>query len=85
MIFGKHINKYYVKYALVLLLGLIALVAVDYIQLEVPKLYRLVVNGVKDGEVFYRGKTVAFDIDFLLDKVCLPFLLIILVMVVGRF
>ncbi len=85
MIFGKHINKYYLKYALVLLLGLLALIAVDYIQLEVPKLYRLVVNGVKDGEVFYRGKTVVFDIDFLLDKVCLPFLGIILVMVVGRF
>ena len=35
MIFGKHINKYYVKYAGWLLLGLAALVLVDYIQLLV--------------------------------------------------
>ena len=30
MIFGKHINKYYIKYGLWLLLGVVALVAVDY-------------------------------------------------------
>ena len=35
MIFGKHINKYYFKYAGWLLLGLAALVVVDYIQLIV--------------------------------------------------
>ena len=36
MIFGKHINRYYLKYAHFLLLGLVALVAVDYLQLEIP-------------------------------------------------
>ena len=29
MIFGKHINRYYLKYGPMLLLGLLALVAVD--------------------------------------------------------
>lgn len=29
MIFGKHINKYYLKYAPLLLLGILALVVVD--------------------------------------------------------
>ena len=38
MIFGKHINRYYRKYALWLIAGLAALVMVDFLQLEIPKL-----------------------------------------------
>ena len=34
MIFGKHINVYYRKYALALLTGLLALFTVDYLQLK---------------------------------------------------
>ena len=45
MIFGKYINRYYLKYAPVLLLGLAALLTVDYIQLLIPQLYRLVRRG----------------------------------------
>ena len=45
MIFGKYINRYYLKHAPVLLLGLAALLTVDYIQLLIPQLYRLVING----------------------------------------
>ena len=36
MIFGKYINRYYLKHAPVLLLGLAALLTVDYIQLLIP-------------------------------------------------
>ncbi len=78
VIFGKHINKYYFKYFPMLLLGLIALIAVDYFQLKVPELYRLVINGMN-------GQIENFDIDFLLDKICLPLIGVILIMVVGRF
>ena len=46
MIFGKYINKYYIKYAPSLLFGLLALITVDYLQLRIPELYRLVVNGI---------------------------------------
>ena len=46
MIFGKHINRYYLKYAVMLLLGLVALFAVDYLQLITPKLYRMVLDGM---------------------------------------
>ena len=46
MIFGKYINRYYLKNAPVLLLVLAALLTVDYIQLLIPRLYRLVINGV---------------------------------------
>ena len=41
MIFGKYINRYYLKNAPVLLLGLLALLMVDYIQLLIPQFYRL--------------------------------------------
>lgn len=85
MIFGKHINKYYIKYFPLLLLGLIALIAVDWFQLEVPELYRLVVNGMNTGFVEYEGAVVPFDLDFLLDEICLPMIFIIIFMVIGRF
>lgn len=85
MIFGKYINRYYLKYAWILLVGLAALVLVDYFQLEVPELYRMVVNGINTGVVETTEGTVPFDLDFLLDEICLPLIIIILVMVVGRF
>ena len=85
MLFGKHINKYYLKYAPVLLLGLAALILVDYFQLKVPELYRMVINGINTGEVHINGEVLPFDINFLLDKICLPLIIIIAVMVVGRF
>ena len=85
MIFGKYINRYYLKYGWVLLIGLAALVLVDYFQLEVPELYRMVINGINTGFVETDAGTVPFDLNFLLDEICLPLIFIILVMVVGRF
>ena len=85
MIFGRCINRYYLKYGWVLLIGLAALVLVDYFQLEVPELYRMVINGINTGFVETDAGTVPFDINFLLDEICLPLIFIILVMVVGRF
>ena len=85
MIFGKYINKYYLKYAWILLVGLAALILVDYFQLEVPELYRMVVNGINTGVVETAEGTVPFDLNFLLDRICMPLIIIILVMVVGRF
>ena len=85
MIFGRHINRYYLKYSWILLIGLVALVLVDYFQLEVPELYRMVVNGINTGVVETAKGTVPFDLNFLLDHICLPLIFIILVMVVGRF
>ena len=85
MIFGKHINRYYFKYAFWLIFGLAALIAVDYAQLLVPALYRLVVNGMKTGLAEIDGVQYTFDMDFLLDKICLPLIGIIVLMVFGRF
>ena len=47
MIFGKYINRYYLRHAPALLLGILALLMVDYIQLLVPQLYRLVIKDRK--------------------------------------
>ena len=85
MIFGKHINKYYLKYIVWILLGLVALVAVDYLQLKIPNLYQMVINGMNDGYVMVDGVRTAFDLNFLLDRICMPMVWIILAMVFGRF
>ncbi len=85
MLFGKHINRYYLRLAPLLLLGIAALVAVDYFQLTVPEFYRLVVNGLNDGVVSHEGAERLFTMDFLLDEICRPMLVTIFVMVIGRF
>lgn len=85
MLFGKYINKYYLKYIGWYLFGLAALVAVDYVQLVVPELYKMTVNGMNTGYVDYNGVKTVFDMDFLLDRICLPMIGIILTLVAGRF
>ena len=85
MIFGKYVNGYYKKYALRLLVGLMALLMVDYLQLVIPNLYQMVINGVNDGQVMKDGQLYVFDMDFLLDHICMPLVGIILAMVLGRF
>ena len=85
MIFGKYINRYYLRSAPVLLLGLLALLTVDYIQLMIPELYRLVINGVNLGKVVIDGQTLAFTKEVLFQHICLPMIWIVLLMVVGRF
>lgn len=78
MIFGKHINRYYLKHLPALLLGVFALLIVDYNQLKIPKLYNLMVNGLD-------GKIDGFDMTYLLDNICAPMIEIILLMAFGRF
>ena len=85
MVFGKHINRYYLKYAPLLLLGALALIMVDWFQLIIPNLYGMLIDGINKGVVNYKGAEVAFDLNFLLDKICLPIVGIIVVMVIGRF
>ena len=85
MIFGKHINRYYLRYALWLIAGLAALMMVDYLQLEIPKLYRMLVNGMNSGVVDYNGAIVAFDMAFVIDKICMPMVGIMSAIIVGRF
>ena len=51
MLFGKHINRYYLKYAPLFILGILALVAVDVIQLFIPEYLGEVVKILQtDGD-----------------------------------
>ena len=85
MIFGKHINRYYLRYGLWLLLGLAALVLVDVLQLEIPKFYRMVIDGMTYGSVDMDGTTMVFNMALLLDKICMPMVVVIICMILGRF
>ena len=85
MIFGKHINRYYLKYAPHLLLGLLALWTVDYLQLVIPEIYQMVINGMNQGYVMVDGVEYAFDMAFLLDRICKPMLIVAVAIVFGRF
>jgi ATP-binding cassette subfamily B protein len=47
MLFGRHINKYYLKYGIFFLIGLAALVVVDYVQLEIPNIIGNIIDGLE--------------------------------------
>ena len=85
MLFGKQINRYYLKHAPSLILGILVLIAVDYFQLLVPELYQMVVDGINSGSAYTDGVQHPFDMAFLLEEICKPLIFIILIMVVGRF
>ena len=86
MIFGKHINRYYFKYAHLLIFGILALFFVDFLQLKIPEFYGMVVNGLKAGQVEVSpGNFVDFDMNFLVEEICGPMLYIVLAMVFCRF
>jgi ATP-binding cassette subfamily B protein len=75
MLFGKHINKYYLKYGIFFLIGLAALIVVDYVQLEIPNIIGSVIDGLEqktliESEVLHFIKDIA---------------IFGLIMVVGRF
>jgi ATP-binding cassette, subfamily B, multidrug efflux pump len=79
MIFGKSINKYYLKYAHFFILGVIALIIVDLFQLEIPLITRTLVNTLEERAL--SGDT---DRTFLIDIIKnLAFITIFIVL--GRF
>ena len=78
MILGKYINKYYLKYCLLLLIGIIALVAVDYVQTFIPEYLGDLVN-------LFDGKdTSSVNMDVLLE-IIKGVLIVALIMFFGRF
>ncbi len=85
MIFGRHINRYYLRYGPFLFFGMIALIAVDYLQLIIPNLYQRVVNGINDGYVIQDGVQKVFDAQFLMRQILMPMVYVILSIVAGRF
>ena len=55
MIFGKAVNKYYLKYAHLFILGLISLIIVDYVQLLIPILTGELIDGLDQGTMDRNG------------------------------
>ncbi len=84
MIFGRHVNKYYFKYAHLFLIGVAVLLVLDYAQLKIPEIYRMLLTGINTGFIDAQA-TVPLTMDVVLDKICLPMLVIIALMLVGRF
>ena len=58
MLFGKYVNKFYLKYGIFFLIGIIALVAVDYVQLLLPEYLGKMVDLLSDpagGQIDYEA------------------------------
>ena len=53
MLFGKHINKYYFRYILYFIVGIAALIVVDIAQLEVPPLFRVLIDSINNNTLEY--------------------------------
>lgn len=76
MLFGKHIRKYYKKYAILFILGILFLIFVDWIQLYIPEYTGKIVDILNDG-ITEEGKDIIL-------QYCLWILLIAFGMFAGR-
>ena len=85
MIFGRHMNRYYLRFAAMFLLGVIVLLVEDYMILLIPEYYQMLVNGLSYGYVDVDGVRQVFDMALLIDKICLPLALVIIGTLIGRF
>jgi ATP-binding cassette subfamily B protein len=75
MIFGRHVNKFYLKYGIFFLLGVAALIIVDWYQLLIPDITGSIIEGIQFGTL-----TDAALKTFMLDLATIA-----TVLVVGRF
>ncbi len=74
MLFGKHINKHYKRYGILLLLGIATLIAVDYISIFIPRLFGEIVDKLKSDSI-----TTSIFQKFIVD-----FLTLVGLMTIGR-
>lgn len=75
MIFGKHVNQFYLKYGVFFFIGIVALVVVDYAQLVIPEIVGKVIEGLE-----YSTLT-----STILNGLMISLIEIAIVVVVGRF
>ncbi|MCD8561979.1 MAG: hypothetical protein LRY20_00605 [Acholeplasmataceae bacterium] len=50
MLLSKHFRKYYLKYALYFIVGIAVLIAVDWLQLDIPKLVGGIIDTLKQTD-----------------------------------
>ncbi len=76
MLFGRHVNRFYLKYWYLFFMGVLALIVVDFFQLEIPEIYGTIINLLKN--------TGTVDNETLLNLM-LKMGAIAVIMFVGRF
>lgn len=71
MVFGKHLNKYYLKYWYLFLLGILALIAVDYAQLMIPDIIQQIIDTPFEWSFLLRqcGYIVAIAFSMFLGRI----------------
>ena len=75
MLFGKHVNGFYLKYFLHFIIGIIALIVVDFAQLKVPELLGLAMDNIKNG----------VDPSTYLSSMIIQLVFVAIAMLFGRF
>lgn len=70
MIFNKHINKYYLRYLGLLLIGLSALLIVDYIQLYIPEVLGKIVDII-NGRLDLNINKLILNVVFIAIGLCI--------------
>jgi len=55
MIFGKHLTKYYKQNFHLFLTGIIALIVIDYFQLEIPRQMKFLIDGLTERTLTVQG------------------------------
>lgn len=75
MLVGKNINRYYLKYGIYFLVGIIALIFVDIYQLEIPDITGNIIDGIK-----YNTLTRDLLISYMKE-----ILIVVTIMFFGRF
>ncbi|HKL61082.1 MAG TPA: ABC transporter ATP-binding protein, partial [Acholeplasma sp.] len=84
MIFGKHFGKYYFKYGIAFILGIAALIGVDYIQVQIPGIYGSIIdklNAFSKGELSFTQALATKEINGMIFTI----IWMIGIMVIGRF
>lgn len=75
MLFGKHLNKYYLKYLHFFLLGIISLLIIDVVQLKIPEYLGLAIDNMNNN----------IPIDTYLWDLVIKTIIVSVIMWVGRF
>ena len=83
MIFGKNVNKYYLDYFFFFLFGLLALLAVNWFQLEIPRICGQILDGI--GETAQGDPNSLFNNPEGIKRLMIELAGIAGIMFVGRF
>lgn len=75
VLFGKNINKYYFKYSIYIIIGIIALIFVDIYQLKMPEIIGAIVTNIEN-----KSLTMELINDYIKEMI-----VIVLIMFIGRF